>query len=131
MKTDGSTGVWVFGLTWGVSFIGARLYLEQPDLPLEMRLLASLGPSLPFAGFLWSAVRAFRGADEMERRIQVEALATAFGLSILLVATLALAQKADLLSPDDWSYVHIMPMMVTFYLVGSILSRRRYAWKPE
>lgn len=115
-----------FGLLWGASFIGARLLLEQPDLGSAARFVLAFGPSVPFALFLWSAIRAARALDEMQRRVQIEALAFAFGLTALLVATLALLQPAGLATVADFSFVHILPMMFAFYVGGRLLAGRRY-----
>jgi hypothetical protein len=80
-----------------------------------------------FAYFLWSFIRALRSADELERRIQLEALATAFPLGLLLLTTLGLVQRAVTLSFEDWSYNHVWPMFALFYLAGLMIARRRYA----
>lgn len=119
------------GIIWGSCFVVARLMLEQPDLSLGMRLLLAFGPTLPFIGFLVGVVRLARESDEMERRVQVEALATAFGLTVLLVATLALGQRAGFAKYEDFSYVHLLPMLLVFYVGGIALARRRYACEPE
>lgn len=121
----------VSGLLWGALFIAARLLLEQPDLSVGSRLLLAFGPTLPFVGLLLGVIGVLREVDELERRIQVEALATAFGLTFLLVATLALAQRAGFASQKDFSYAHIMPMLFMFYLGGSIIARRRYVCETE
>lgn len=120
-----------FGFLWGVSFIGARLLLEQPDLAPAARIVLAFGPSIPFALFLWSAIRAARALDEMQRRVQIEALAFAFGLTAFLVATLALLQPAGLATVADFSFVHILPMMFVFYLGGRVLASRRYGCETE
>lgn len=125
------TGPFIALAAWGVLFIAARLLLNDPGLALEMRALAVAAPAALFAVFLWLALGAHRRSDEMERRVQGEALATAFGVTLLAVTTLALAQRAGFAGPEDWSYGHFTPMMFVFYLVGLILARRRYACAPE
>ena len=116
---------------WSASFIASRLLLELPDLDVGVRLVLAFGPTLPFIGFLIGAIGLSRQTDELERRVQLEALATAFGLTLLLVATLALAQRAGFARYEDFSYAHLMPMLVIFYLGGTLFARRRYACEPE
>lgn len=119
------------GIAWGLSFVAARLLLERPDLDVGVRALLAFGPTLPFVALLAGAIGLLREADEMERRIQVEGLAAAFGLALLLIATLALAQRAGFAKYEDFSYVHLMPMMFVFYLGGTVMARRRYTCEPE
>ena len=119
------------GLLWAGGFIAGRLLLDLPNLGLGIRLLLAFGPTVPFAIFLLGAVALAREGDELERRIQLEALAFGFGLTVLLVATLALAQRAGFAKYEDFSYAHIVPMLFLFYLGGSILARRRYQCEPE
>ena len=121
----------VSGIVWGVSFIAARLLLDQPGLSTAARLVLAFGPTLPFVGMLVGAVGMARDADEMERRIQVEALAFGFGMSLLLIATLALAQRAGFAKYEDFSYVHLLPILFILYLGGLTFARRRYACEPE
>lgn len=131
MKTSADRFVIIAGLVWAASFIAARLFLDQPDLSVGTRLILAFGPTLPFAAFLMGAIHLSRGYDEMERRVQVEALATGFSLTLLLVATLALAQRAGFAKYQDFSYGHILPMLILFYLGGMIIARRRYTCEPE
>jgi hypothetical protein len=115
-----STGVF-FAL-----FFAARVLLELDTLATPLRVLIALLPLPAFVWFLWSFIQSVNDADELERRIQLEALALAFPLTILLVMTLGLLQIAVPLSPDDWSYRHIWPLIYVFYLVGLTRARRRY-----
>ena len=118
-------------LVWGVAFVAARLLLEQPDLTSGAKFALAFGPTLPFIGVLIGVFGLLRQADELERRIQVESFAAAFGLTVLLVATLALAQKAELAKLTDFSFINIIPMLFLFYLGGNVFARRRYVCETE
>jgi peptidoglycan/LPS O-acetylase OafA/YrhL len=131
MKIASETLVKGGGIIWGLSFVTARLLLEQPNVDVGLRALLAFGPTLPFMAFLIGAIGLLREIDEMERRIQVEGLATAFGMVLILVATLALAQRAGFAKYEDFSYVHLIPMMLVFYLGGTVVARRRYTCEPE
>lgn len=111
---------------WAVSYVVARFgaeVLTRNSLPL---LVLVVVPALPFAWFLHALVRAFRQADELERRIQLEALAVAFPLSVFMLMVLGLLDLATDLNPADWSYRHLWPFLVVFWLFGQTLARRRY-----
>jgi hypothetical protein len=111
---------------WTVLFFVARFALELETLSMPARILIALLPLPAFAWFLWAFVTSIGDADELERRIQLEALAVAFPLTLLLVMTLGLLQIAVPLNPEDWSYRHIWPILYVFYLFGLMRARKRY-----
>jgi hypothetical protein len=116
-----------FLLLWLGSYFAVRFYLEaHPGLESTIRLALSFIPTPMFGAFLWSFIRSLRRADELERRIQLEALAVAFPLGLLLLTTLGLVQRAVELDFQDWSYNHVWPMFVIFYLAGLAMARKRY-----
>lgn len=115
------------GVLWIVLYFGVRFYLEaHPALARGTRLGLAFVPTPVFALFLWRFVQGMRSADELERRIQLEALAVAFPLGVLLLTTLGLVQRAVELSFQDWSYNHVWPYFVLFYLAGVGIARKRY-----
>jgi hypothetical protein len=111
---------------WMVLFFIARFSLESPAWSPVTRVTIALLPLPAFVWFLWAFVQGIREADELERRIQLEALAVAFPLTALLFMTLGLMQIAVPLSPDNWSYRHTWPLIYVFYFVGLMAARRRY-----
>ena len=126
-RSDGAI-VPAAGILWLVLYFGVRLFLEaNPDLARGVRLALAFVPTPVFAFFLWRFVQGVRSADELERRIQLEALAVAFPLDVLLLTTLGLVQRAVDLKFEDWSYNHIWPFFAIFYLFGMALARRRYS----
>lgn len=118
--------VLVVGLTWLVVHFAARALLERQGPSDALRILAALAPIPLFAGFLWSYLRLVRSADELERRVHLEALVVAFPLSLLLLTTLGLLQRAIELPFEDWSYAHVAFYLPLFYFVGLTLAWRRY-----
>ena len=110
-----------------VLFFAARGLLELEGLSTAIRVALALLPLPAFLWFLWTFITGVREADELERRIQLEALAVAFPLTLVLIMTLGLLQIAVPLSPDDWSYRHIWPTLYVFYVLGLSWARRRYA----
>ena len=80
---------------WLILYFGVRFFLEaNPDLARNARLALAFIPMPVFAAFLVQFIRALRAADELERRIQLEALAVAFPLGMLMLTTLGLVQRA-------------------------------------
>lgn len=117
-----------WGIIWIVSYFGARAALEWRGGPQTEwgRLTVALIPIVPFVAFLWKFISSMREADELERRIQLEALAIAFPLAMVLLMILALVQLAMPLNPDDWSYRHVWYFLPIFWLGGLSIARRRY-----
>lgn len=117
--------LWV--AAWFTAWVGARMVLENPAVPTWARVAAALAPT-PLAGVaLFTIVRGARELDELEKRIQLEALAIAFVLAMLLIMTLGLMELAITLNRDDWSYRHVWPMLLLLYITGLIFARRRYS----
>ena len=112
---------------WFVAWVGARMILENPSIPAWARIAAALAP-VPLAGVaLLTVLRGARELDELEKRIQLEALAFAFLTTLLLIMTLGLMELAITLNRDDWSYRHVWAMLPLLYFSGLVLARRRYA----
>lgn len=117
----------LWGAAWFAAWIGARIVLESAAVPTWARVTAALAPT-PIAGIaLLTILRGARELDELERRIQLEALAFAFVLAVLLIMTLGLMELAVTLNRDDWSYRHVWAMLPPMYFAGLVLARRRYS----
>ena len=109
-----------------VSYFVSRTMLELEPAAVPLRVVAALLPVAPFAWMLWEIVRGVRGMDELEQRIQLEALAVAFPLTLMLLMTLGLLEIAIELPPKDLSYRHVWAMLPAFYFAGLALAKRRY-----
>ena len=116
----------LYGLIWVLTYFGVRMVLEREDLTVPVRMTIALIPLVPFLAFLRAWVNGLRGMDELERRIQLEALAIAFPLTIVLLMVLGLLQLAAPLPMDDWSYRHAWAYLPLFYFGGVALAARRY-----
>ena len=117
-------GIWV--AAWFLAWFIARVVLES-TAPAWIRVVAALAPT-PLAGAaLLAIIRGARQLDELEKRIQLEALAFAFVLSMLLLMTLGLLELAIALNRDDWSYRHVWAMLPVLYFGGLVVARRRYS----
>ena len=115
------------GLAWFLSYFVVREAIQAPDRFARETLLAIvLLPVVPAALFLYLFITDMRRKDELQRRIQLEALALAYPLMLLLILTLGLLERVMVLNPADWSYRHLGPFMILFYVLGLWLSTRRY-----
>ncbi len=111
---------------WALCYIGARLVLEIGGLSWWTRAGIAAMPIPVFAWVIWSVFKGVAQMDELQRRMQLEALAFAFPMTLLLIMTLGLFELAIGLNTDDWSYRHVWPMLFLFYFVGIVRAKRRY-----
>jgi hypothetical protein len=87
----------------------------------------ALAPVPVFAWLIWSVVRGIRALDELERRIQLEALAVAFPAALLIVFTAGLLHLAGFRGEHDWDPPRLFPIVLLPYWIGLALARKRYA----
>ncbi|MBC7897034.1 MAG: hypothetical protein H7066_16565 [Cytophagaceae bacterium] len=111
---------------WAGSYVAVRVTLESERVAGGARVALAL---LPLPVFLWTLVALVRGVremDELERRIQLEALSVAFPLTLVLLMTLGLVEVARPLDPGNWSFRHLWPFLLVFYAIGLLIARKRY-----
>ncbi len=116
----------LWGVVWLVVYFVARGLLDGNTMPTWQRVGIALAPIPVAAATLWGLVRGAKELDELQLRIQIEALATAFLLSVLFLMTLGLLQRAITLEFEDWSYAHVWAMLPTLYFLGLAIAKRRY-----
>jgi len=68
-----------------------------------------------------------RGMDELGRRIQLEALALAFPIALLVSFTAGLLDLAGFHGEGNWDLPRLWPMLVFPYFIGIWLGQRRYS----
>lgn len=113
------------GVLWVLTY-GAAALVARSDAALALKLATATVSILTFGLFLFLEVQWTRSCDELQRRIQLEALAVAFPLSLLLLMALGILQGIIALPEADLSYRHIWPIMAIFYFVGLAFTTRRY-----
>jgi hypothetical protein len=80
-------------------------------------------PVLPALGVPFAVIRQCHAMDELQRRIQLEALAFGFTAAAIATFTYGFLQNAGLL---EVSWVWIWPVMAVCWMVGQLVVRRRY-----
>jgi len=89
-----------------------------------IRVAIALLPMIPAVGICWVVIRQLRRLDELQRKIQFEALSWAFGLTA--VATFSYGFLETVGYPK-LSYFFIWPLMAVFWIIGIFVSLRRYS----
>ena len=109
--------------TWGGLYVGVVFVIERYEPSLIPTLALMAAPIVMFAAFLWLTVVRLRREDEMEQRVQANALMIAFGVSLIAVMILAMAERAELYfgRPED-----MLLRMFFAYLGALVYARSRY-----
>jgi len=116
----------VRGVLWMSIYALSRGLLELDLTGQAGRVAIALLPVPFFAWWLWTWMKGVGEMDELERRIELEALAVAFPLAVILLMTLGLLDVAIGLNPNDFSPRHVWAMMPVLYYFGLWRAKRRY-----
>jgi hypothetical protein len=108
------------------AYIAARAGLERAEPGSRAAFGLALLPVPFFALLIHACVRGVRGLDELARRIQLEALAFAFPVAILVVFTVGLLDLAGFHGTNDWDPPRLWPLLLLPYWLGIVLANRRY-----
>ena len=112
-------------LLWAGSFFGLTLLHETSGVPAAgFGYAAAVANAALGAAAVWTYVRFLRRADELERKVQVEALALGFGVGAVGMLAYRLLERAGA-PPID--VADPLLAMLAGYVVGIMLARRRYA----
>lgn len=115
--------VWCFA--WMAAVIAASILLRDHMVPAGgASLFVASAPTALGVAAIWTYKRFLSEADELLRKIQLEALALGFAGGMVGALGYRLLERAGA-PPADIGDV-VVPMAV-FYIVGIWLSKRRYA----
>lgn len=106
---------------------GARAGLEVVEPGSTAALALALLPVPAFAGLIYAYTRAVRSMDELGRRIQLEALALAFPIALLVAFTAGLLDLAGFHGAGNWDLPRLWPLLLLPYWFGLARAQRRYA----
>ncbi|HJQ36079.1 MAG TPA: hypothetical protein VKB93_02970 [Thermoanaerobaculia bacterium] len=120
------TRLLIRGLLWASVYVLSRGLLELAITSPSVRIAIALLPAPFFVFYLWTWMKGVSEMDELERRIELEALGFAFPSALVFLATLGLLDVAITLNPDDFSLRHTWLMLPLLYYIGLWRARRRY-----
>jgi hypothetical protein len=120
------TRLLVRGLLWASVYLLSRGLLELTVASSAARVAIALLPAPFFIYYLWTWMKGVSEMDELQRRIELEALGFAFPAAVVFLMTIGLLDLAVTLNPDDWSLHHVWLMLPLFYYVGLFRAKRRY-----
>ena len=115
--------MWTLG-AWAVCFVGGSQLIKRELVPAGS--ISWLIATLPIVAGLFVLVaygRFLREADELQRVIQLQALALGFGGGWLAITGYRMFERLGAPAADIGD---VMIVMALFYALGSLLGRRRY-----
>lgn len=116
-------GAMILGLCAYVGMLGLSQRLLAGETAGEgMQILLSLAPMLPAIFLCVVIIRMIRRMDEMQRKLQVEALALAFAGTALLTFGYGFLEGAGL---PRLSMFAVWPVMAGLWVVGVLVGRFR------
>jgi len=118
--------VLVYAVVWCLSYLGSLFALKSLELPKEVGIVLTIITVLAFATFIYKYYRSIYFMDEVQIKVQMEAIVIAFSLGLLLIMTLGLLDLVVTLNKENWGYRHIVPYFVIFYFIGLFISKRKY-----
>ncbi len=123
--------VLIYAILWCLSYVGSLFAIKSLQIPIEASVILTFISVLAFALFIYKFFRSIVFMDEVQIKIQMEAVVLAFALGLLLVMTLGLIDLFIVLNPEDWSYRFLVPIFIAFYFIGLFIAKRKYNFEDE
>ena len=120
------TRLLVRGLLWGSVYLFSRGLLELGIDSPAARVMIALIPTPFFIWYLWTWMQGVSRMDELQRRIELEALGFAFPAAVVFLGTAGLLDVALTLDGDEVSLRHTWLMLPMLYYVGLWRAKKRY-----
>jgi len=105
------------------AMVAVSVWLVRSHEHSPLRYLVAAMPLIPSAFAVWATIRFFRGLDELQRRIQFEAMAFSFLGTCLISLNWGVLQKAGLPHAD---VIWVALLLMGLYVIGIGIASRRY-----
>ncbi len=119
--------LWEFAvslLAYVIVLIISVILLASLDIGPISRALFSLMPVIPGLAICRAIVRQLRRVDELQRKIQFEALGLAFAATVITTFSYGFLENVGF---PKLTMFAVWPLMAAFWIIGYIISSRRYA----
>ena len=110
-------------LAYSVTLVVALL-LVQANPHASWRFGVVVAPVIPICFGLMAAIRYIGRMDELQRRIQLNAISFGFGATAIITFTYGFL---ELVGFPTISYIWVLPLMVVLWGVGAAVAAQRYA----
>lgn len=124
VKTKSRNVIWA--LVFAISFPISVLYLSKYHVQTPLALLIIAVNVILFVVFTAKELQSIKSLDEVQIRIQLEAVSIAFILSLLVIMTFGMLGLVKALKFEKIDSLYIFAMLFLFYILGLIISTRKY-----
>jgi len=114
------TGAWL--VTMAVAVFGPRFAWQSNDLLTILAIAINLGIGF---GMILANKRSLRGLDELQQKIQLEAMALSLGVGLVVGLSYSTMDTTNLIAFDA-EISHLVILLGLTYLVGVIAGVRKY-----
>ncbi len=111
-------------VAYGVMLTASLVLLTHNAVHGPWRVVVSLLPMVPGFCMCWAVLRQLRRIDELQRRLQLEALAFGFAATALITFSYGFLENAGF---PRMSMFVVWPVMAVAWVLGLALAQRRYA----
>jgi O-antigen/teichoic acid export membrane protein len=101
----------------------ASISLVNSNNDAWWRYIAALIPMIPAVFVLRAVIRQLARMDELQRNIQLEALAFAFGATAILTFSYGFLERVGL---PELSMFFVWPVMAILWTIGLAVANRKY-----
>ncbi|HTX64606.1 MAG TPA: hypothetical protein VMD31_02465 [Opitutaceae bacterium] len=116
----------LWGLAAGFAAAAATVLFVLLKLSLLARVALIVLPLVFCLGYILCVVRMLRRVDELQRRIQFEAIGFAFAATVVLAMTVDLLEQAHILPSIHWGWATLAGAMGLLWALGNVIAARRY-----
>ena len=119
--------MWIAMSVYSLLVVASLALLKQLEGPLALRALVAVSPVAGMVMFAQAMLRYLREVDEMQRRIETEAIATSAAVVPLLYFAAGFLQQARVIDvPAGVAMIWVFPLSSLVYGVAKFFVTRRY-----
>ena len=108
---------------YGLMLVGSIELLDHVTVAAPWRDVIALSPMVGGLACAWAILRELRRMDELQRRIQLEALGFSFAGTAILTFSYGFLEG---LGYPKLSMFTVWPILAALWIIGLVLARRRY-----
>ncbi|MFT4179879.1 MAG: hypothetical protein QM612_10545 [Thermomonas sp.] len=119
--------VWPAMIVYSLLLFASMWWIKRGIEPVALRALVAVAPVLPLLFFLRAALRYLREIDELQRRIETEAIGIASLLVSMLYFAGGLLQQAKVIDVHAGNMmIMVFPLLCGIYGIAKMVLTRRY-----